>query len=115
MKYLENPEKFPVAEIVKPLESKSKGVIQSIDVRKLGIAILSLGGGRIKVSDQINPKVGLSGLARVGKKVDQGEPLAVIHADSQDEWQEAANTIADAISVEDGPLKVADTLILDRI
>lgn len=113
--YLENTDKFPRAKVVKPLISKNKGVIQSIDVRKLGVAVLALGGGRIKVSDQINPKVGLSGLKRVGKTIDLGDEVAVIHADSHTDWQEAAQLLEEAIAIEAGPLKTEDTLILDRI
>lgn len=113
--YLENTERFPKAKIIKPLLAKKKGQIHQIDVRKLGIAILGLGGGRLKVTDKIDPSVGLTELGRVGKTVDQSEPLAVIHAQSEAAWVEAAELVEQAIVLGSGPVPKEDRLILERM
>lgn len=75
--------KAPVRQRVElPAALRDGAVIKSIDVRKLGIAIQLLGGGRMKVTDKINPHVGLTGLKRVGQVIEPGEAIAEIHAQS---------------------------------
>jgi len=76
-------------------------VLESIDVRRLGVAIQMLGGGRMKVSDRINPDVGLSALKRVGDHVERGEPLAEIHAQTVSDADAVANLVAGAFVVVD--------------
>lgn len=60
------------------------GVVSSIDTETLGLAIISLGGGRSKMGEPIDHSVGLEMLVRIGEHVCKGTPLAQIfsrHAD----------------------------------
>jgi thymidine phosphorylase len=75
--------KAPVRQRVEVPAHFSRGcVIKEIDVRKLGVAIQLLGGGRMKVTDSVNPHVGLTGLRRAGDVLEPGDPLVEIHAHS---------------------------------
>jgi thymidine phosphorylase len=65
------------------------------------MAIVELGGGRKKSSDKINPSVGLSRLKRVGDKIESGEPLALIHAESTSAAEIVAKRIAGAYKISD--------------
>jgi len=81
---IEKPEKLPRAKYFREVYASQKGVIASCDVRELGLAIVELGGGRRRATDKVNHAVGLSKLRRVGDRINEGDLLALIHADSED-------------------------------
>ncbi len=74
-----------------PEAARAEGLthVQAIDTRALGLAVLQLGGGRLRRGDPVNPAVGLSGLAPLGAAADAEAPLGWVHAAS-DEAAEAA-------------------------
>ena len=76
------------------VEPASPGVVSSVDVRAVGLAVVALGGGRIRESDPVDHSVGLTDVAAPGERVGPGErPLAVVHAADR----EAAERCADAL------------------
>ncbi len=64
-----------------PLVALADGVVEQIQTRNLGIAILEMGGGRKRTEDVINPFVGFTQLRKVGESVRKGEPLCMMHID----------------------------------
>jgi thymidine phosphorylase len=57
------------------------GIIERVDVRAVGVAIIGLGGGRARETDSIDHAVGLTEVAAPGERVGAGErPLAIVHA-----------------------------------
>ncbi len=73
--------------------AERSGTVASIDTRALGIAVITLGGGRRVPTDAIDHAVGLTGLAGKGSKVDRATPLCVVHARSK----AAATAVAEAV------------------
>jgi len=61
----------PATEITAP----HSGWIHSMDTEALGLAIISLGGGRRKMGDPIDHSVGLEMLVQVGDRVELGQPI----------------------------------------
>lgn len=57
-----------------------EGVVTGIDTRRVGLAVVELGGGRSRPQDDIDHAVGLTGLAQVGSRVGRSRPLATVHA-----------------------------------
>lgn len=97
---LEEPNTFlPAADVVRPVLSQLDGYVARIDTRAIGMAVVQLGGGRRRATDAIDPAVGLSELARAGQAVDSGFPLAVVHAASEDAWEQAAVTVRSAMTI----------------
>lgn len=88
------------ADIVKPVFSETKGTVQAMDTRELGMAVVQLGGGRKRADDAIDFAVGLSNFIKIGECVAQ--PLATIHARNEADWQQAAEQIRAAVTVSDG-------------
>jgi thymidine phosphorylase len=101
VKQIEDTRKLPQAKTLLEIKAPRAGVVASCDVRELGMAIVELGGGRKKSSDKINPSVGLSRLKRVGDKIESGEPLALIHAESTSAAEIVAKRIAGAYKISD--------------
>ncbi|WP_323122326.1 thymidine phosphorylase [Burkholderia alba] len=60
------------------------GWIDAVDARTLGLAVVGLGGGRSRPDEVLDYAVGLSGLAELGARVDEGQPLGVVHARDRD-------------------------------
>jgi thymidine phosphorylase len=85
---------LPTAAVRAEVEPASPGVVSSVDVRAVGLAVVALGGGRIRESDPVDHSVGLTDVAAPGERVGPGErPLAVVHAADR----EAAERCADAL------------------
>ena len=63
--------------------------------------MLELGGGRTRAEDGIDYAVGLSGFVELGQKVDAGEALCIVHANSDEEARRAEERIRRAITLSD--------------
>ncbi|HDU8662273.1 TPA: thymidine phosphorylase [Serratia liquefaciens] len=92
---------LPAATLSKPVYTEKKGIISAMDTRALGMAVVSLGGGRRRATDSIDYSVGLTEMARLGDKVDTQQPLAVIHANDEETWQQAAEAVRSAMVLSD--------------
>ena len=68
------------APVQRPVPSPAFGHVQRIETRELGLAVIELGGGRTRPDQAIDPAVGLSQVLGAGRRVEQGEPLALVHA-----------------------------------
>ncbi|MEZ9784005.1 thymidine phosphorylase [Vibrio breoganii] len=100
--FVSNYNKYlPVAEIIKPVFADASGVITSMDTRAIGMAVVGMGGGRRVATDSIDYAVGFDQFARLGDAVDANQPLAMIHARNEQQWQEAANSLKAAIHIGD--------------
>ncbi len=64
----------------KEVFARESGYVAAIDTEALGIAVVELGGGRKKMSDRIDPSVGVEMLVRLGEAVEAGQPLVRIFA-----------------------------------
>ena len=58
---------LPAATLSKPVYAEKPGIISAMDTRALGMAVVSLGGGRRRASDAIDYSVGLTEVARLGR------------------------------------------------
>jgi thymidine phosphorylase len=100
---LEQPDKhLPRAVVQRPVAVTRSGYIARIDVRAIGLAVLSLGGGRSRVEDQIDYSVGITEMRGIGERVAAGEPLAIVHARSDGAAAQAAAALAGAVAIADG-------------
>jgi thymidine phosphorylase len=78
----------------------SPGVVSRVDVRAVGLAVVALGGGRVRESDPVDHSVGLTEVAAPGERVGPGErPLAVVHAATPDAAERCADAVRDAYVV----------------
>jgi thymidine phosphorylase len=68
------------APIVKPVFAETAGAVAAIDTRGVGLAIVALGGGRVRPQDPIDHAVGIVELAGIGEEVGPERPLGIIHA-----------------------------------
>jgi len=93
---------LPAPMLSKAVFADRPGIVNAMDTRALGMAVVSLGGGRRRASDSIDYSVGFSDVAQLGDAVDGQRPLAVIHASDEASWQEAASAVKRAVAVGEG-------------
>lgn len=92
---------LPQAMLSKPVYADQPGIVSSMDTRALGLAVVAMGGGRQRASDSIDYSVGLSDMITLGERADAQRPLAIIHASSEDKWQQAAAAVKAALVLGD--------------
>jgi thymidine phosphorylase len=93
---------LPAAPITVEVYAERPGVVTGMDVRSLGWAVVSLGGGRTKPGAAIDPAVGLTDLAQVGAEVGSSAsktPLAVVHAADSAAAEAAASAVRSAYAL----------------
>lgn len=112
---IENASKhLPQAEIVKPIYAKQPGYIHKIDTRQIGLSLIQLGGGRLKNTDKIDYAVGITGMQGLGDYVDQDTPIGFIHANSENSFDHAYNSIINCYHISDEQPTDSNPIILDR-
>ncbi|WP_195820291.1 thymidine phosphorylase [Roseobacter sp. MH60115] len=115
VRFVENWARFlPEATVIREVKAPASGYVTAIDGEALGMVVVDLGGGRVVESDTIDPAVGLGQVVRLGDKIAQGQPLAVVHAARPDAADRAAAAVRAAIMI--GPSAAAALpLIKERV
>ncbi|MGH6933440.1 MAG: thymidine phosphorylase [Dongiaceae bacterium] len=103
---------LPSAPVVRAMPAPRPGHVAAIDVRAIGVAVMGMGGGRRRVEDGIDHRVGLGDVAGIGEVVGPDRPLAMIHALDDASARRAAAEIVAAVRLSDEPT-VPGPLILD--
>ena len=101
------------APIVRDVFADRSGAIASIDTRKLGMAVVALGGGRRTPSDTIDHSVGFDHLIGLGAKADSNSPIARIHARDETSCVEAERRLREAYQI--GKPQDVNPLIVETI
>ncbi|MFM2354774.1 MAG: hypothetical protein RLZZ528_510 [Pseudomonadota bacterium] len=95
------PDRLPAAPVVAEIPAGRDGFVTAIDGEALGLAVVHLGGGRLKGGDKVNPSVGLSDMMALGEDVSKGEALARIHAATREDAERAAAAVRAAFVIGD--------------
>ena len=78
---MERPDAYlETAPVVRPVHTEGRGSVTGIDTRAVGIAIVALGGGRVRAADPVDAAVGFAELASIGDAIDRDRPLGFVHA-----------------------------------
>nr|MDP9464748.1 thymidine phosphorylase [Actinomycetota bacterium] len=91
------------ATVAQRVDPSRNGYIQSVDTRSVGLAVVALGGGRVRVDDKVDPAVGFTEVIGIGEYVDDERPLAVVHAGGESEAMAAGNALRAACTIGDAP------------
>ncbi|ARJ50301.1 pyrimidine-nucleoside phosphorylase [Staphylococcus lutrae] len=81
---VDDPSKLPTAQYQFELPAKQSGVVSEMIANEIGIASMMLGAGRQTKEDEIDLAVGLVLNKKIGDKVEAGESLLTIYANSED-------------------------------
>jgi pyrimidine-nucleoside phosphorylase len=90
---------LPSARCLETVPSVQSGYISEIDAEKIGVASMILGAGRRTKDDTIDPAAGIIVLKKIGDKVQEGEPLVMLHTNNWDTLEPAAELVMSSYEV----------------
>lgn len=96
---VDDPARLPQAPLTAAVTADRDGVVARIAPRRLGHALVELGGGRRMVTDAIDPAVGFTLHVTVGDVVLAGRPLVTVHARTEDALAAASAAVREAITI----------------
>lgn len=113
--FVENPQGYlPKAPVESPVKAARDGFVSGIATREIGLAVVALGGGRRRPDDAIDHAVGLTRLLPVGSEVHAGDALALVHARTRNDAEQATAAVLAAYGI--GATKPpADKTIIRRV
>ena len=103
--FCENPDKYlPKAAIVRPVFAEREGYVIGQDTRGIGLSIIELKGGRITPEQKLDYATGYSNFCQLGDKVDTQKPLAVVHAQTEEQFVAAQDNLRKLVTIGDVPI-----------
>lgn len=102
-----HPDMLPKARYVIPVLAEEEGCIERILAQDIGIACMTLGGGRENKESTIDHGVGIILTKKISDTVKKGETLARIHANSKEKAVLASNLVKNAYQIAKEPAKKA--------
>jgi len=108
---LENLELYPLPKYSIEVKTMESGYVGEIDPLELGLTSITLGAGRERIEDAIDPKAGIVLSKRVGDQVNGGETLAVFHTDRESELEPARDRIRNAFRIQPVPPRIKPLIL----
>jgi pyrimidine-nucleoside phosphorylase len=97
-------EVLPRAAQVVPLEPERGGYLAAVDAEAVGRAAVALGAGRLRKGDPIDPSVGVVLRAKIGDRVEPGEPIGEVHARDEKIAAAAIAAVNAALTMSETPV-----------
>lgn len=91
---------LPTAKFQIEVPATSSGYITKMEADDIGVAAMLLGAGRATKEDEIDLAVGIVLKKKIGDPVQEGEPIAVIHSNSED-VERSVSLLQNHIYIED--------------
>ena len=111
---IDDDSRLPAAPDRHDITAPQSGYISALHAEQIGRAAVSLGAGRDRLDDVIDPGVGVEVLAPVGVRVLAGDPVLRIHHRGGRGLAAAASSLAEALQVADTP-PTPRALVLERV
>lgn len=96
---------LPAAPHKRMIGAERAGYLASVNTYKVGVAAMILGAGRAVKTDKIDPGVGLLVRAKIGDRLDEGQPIFEIRYREDNHLAEAVQKLKDAVKISDEPVK----------
>jgi len=81
------------------VESPRSGFVTKVNTSEIGHAIASIGGGRVRIDDTIDPTVGFIAQARIGDALDEGAAIGIVYCRDRSSAEEAGKRIQAAYEI----------------
>ena len=108
--FIKDVNKFAKAKFIREVKATKDGYIYEINAEKVGRIVCSLGAGRVKIEDTIEPEVGIIFETKVANEVKKGDVLAYIHANNEEKLEIAEKNLLEVIKIGDNKVNKEDTI-----
>ena len=95
---------LPLTDKTFEVESPRSGFVTKVSTAEVGHAIAEAGGGRVRIEDKIDPRVGFVAKIKIGDEVRFGDSIGVVFCDDAARGQAAAARIQAAYEIGDSPV-----------
>ena len=102
---IDDPSLFEVATIIEPVKATKTGYINHIETEEIGFATMMLGGGRETKDSVIDLAVGYVFKNKLGAYINEGDTIAMIHANDMDRMDESRTRFLNAITIGEEPVE----------
>ena len=102
-------DELPVSDEVREVAAPRGGYVARFHALGVGRAALTLGAGRQKKGDEVDPGAGVEVLVKAGDRVEEGEPVARLYGGRNVERAEAL--VREALEVSDEPVEAAPAIL----
>jgi thymidine phosphorylase len=102
-------EDLPVSDEVREVAAPRGGHVARFHALGIGRAALTLGAGREKKGDEVDPGAGVEVLVKVGESIDEGEPVARLYGGRNVE--RAESLVREALELSDEPVEPAPAIL----
>ncbi|MBB3946807.1 thymidine phosphorylase [Rhizobium skierniewicense] len=103
--FVERPNTYLIqAPYIVPVLANEAGWLSSCQTRDLGMVVVELGGGRRHPGDAIDHRVGVSAILPLGTRVEKDQPIAMVHASTQEDARRAGATVLGAYAISQEPV-----------
>ncbi len=103
LRAIEDPGLLPQARQVEEIPAPQAGYVQRLAARKVGLVAGLLGAGREVKGQAVDPAAGVELLAKIGDRVEEGQPLARLHVGRPEGLPEAKRLLAEAYVLGEAP------------
>jgi len=83
------------------VESPRAGYLKSTDAAEIGNTIAAMGGGRVRIEDEIDPAVGFIAEVKIGDEVQTGDTIGLLYCRDEAQGKRAAERIRAAYEIVD--------------
>ena len=98
--FVDRPDQYLArAPVVKPCLAERDGFVVGMEARQIGLAVVTLGGGRQHADDAIDPSVGITDVIDIGAPIRVDEELCLIHAATEADADAAIAALHSAIRI----------------
>lgn len=103
---IDNPDLLPNAQYQATITAPQAGYVSKLDALQVGMAVVTLGGGRLRKSDEVDHGVGVDTLKNVGDAVTAGESIFTLFANDEDKLATAQQKLEKSgFAISDSPVE----------
>jgi pyrimidine-nucleoside phosphorylase len=96
---------LPLTDKAFEVESPRSGFVTKVSTAEVGHTIAEAGGGRVRIEDEIDPRVGFITKIKIGDEVRAGDSIGVVFCDDAARGQAAAARIQAAYDIGEAPVE----------
>lgn len=112
---LDDPDLLHVAPRRHVVTASRAGTVHAVAPRILGEAVVTMGGGRARVEDDIDRGVGFEVKVRPGQPVERGDVLGIVHARDEDGVAVGTRVLSGSVLIGEGDAPEGLPLVVERI
>ena len=102
----DEPARFlPLATESFKVESPRSGFVTKVNTADIGHAIAAIGGGRVRIDDEIDPSVGFVASVKIGDRIEAGASIGAIYCSDEAKAKEAVQAVQACYEIGDAPLE----------